>query len=62
MKARGWEVIQRVKAGQPQVSAAVGERNFRSVAEGRLDAVVRAIAADRDATYVRLRATTGSAS
>jgi hypothetical protein len=49
------DVIARVKAAQPQASAAVGERNFRSVADGRLDGVVRAIGADRDATYARLR-------
>jgi hypothetical protein len=52
------DVIRRVKDGQPQASAVVAERNFQSIADGRLNAAVRAIAADRDATYARLRAGT----
>lgn len=53
------EIIDRVKDGQPTASEDVARRNHDALvgaADGprRLDAVIRAIRADRDATYARL--------
>lgn len=56
------ELIDRVKASQPEASAGVGQRNYRALqGDGatRLNAVIADIRADRDAAYATLALRSG---
>jgi hypothetical protein len=58
------DLLERLKQTQPDISDAVGRHNHAAVVkddtQSRLIAVIRAIAADREATYAALRSGTGA--